>query len=141
MSLVFSVPGFNIDLNGNVQIDGDLTVDGSVVNDGPALGALLDPGDAGALPPSQSGYLGMVSAAAETRTLAAPSAPGLMLTLVLAEDGGDVVVTCAAGFNAAGNDTATFNAEGDTLALISIPADSGPAWRVLAADGAALTTA
>lgn len=62
----------------------------------------------------------MVSAAAETRTLAPPSKSGIRAAIRLKTDGGDVVVTQANGFNAAGEVKATFNDASDILILDSV---------------------
>lgn len=62
--------------------------------------------------------------AAETRTLAAPTKAGIRFVLRMYADGGDIVVTAAAGFNAALETTATFADAGDLLSLISVTRDS-----------------
>lgn len=62
----------------------------------------------------------MVSAAAETRTLAAPTKPGIQFVLRMLTDGGDIVVTAANGFNVEGDTVATFADAGDLLPLISV---------------------
>lgn len=62
----------------------------------------------------------MVSAAAETRTLAAPTKSGIRFVLRLMTDGGDIVVTTLNGFNHAGESKATFNDASDLLNLISV---------------------
>lgn len=62
----------------------------------------------------------LVSAAAETRTLAAPTKSGIRFILRLKDDGGDVVVTTPNGFNNAGESKATFNDASDLLNLISV---------------------
>lgn len=62
----------------------------------------------------------MVSAAAETRTLAAPSKSGIRAAIRLKTDGGDVVVTHANGFNHAGETTATFGDASDIIILQSV---------------------
>ncbi len=82
---------------------------------------LTDPGDGGTI--RFKGDLmicEMVSIAAETRTLAAPSKSGLRAVLRMMTDGGDIVVTQANGFNNAGESKATFNDASDLLNLISV---------------------
>jgi predicted RecA/RadA family phage recombinase len=64
---------------------------------------IADPGNAGAIPVNQgSGHVALVTAAAETRTLAVPAAVGQRLLLYMKTDGGNCVVTVASAFNQAG---------------------------------------
>jgi hypothetical protein len=121
---------------------GDETVD---VDLGPVSGSaggvqneLTDPGDAGALPVTSSGRIALVSAGAETRTLAAPAAAGLELLIYMKTDGGDVVITAATAFNEAGNTTATFDNVGETLRLTSVEEGANLRWRGAVADGVTL---
>lgn len=62
----------------------------------------------------------MVSIAAETRTLANPTKPGIRFCLRMKTDGGDIVVNCSNGFNNAGENKATFNDASDLINLISV---------------------
>jgi hypothetical protein len=118
-----------------VTIDGLLLKDGSV-----RPGAIADPGDAGAIPVTSSGYCPLVTGGAETRTLAAPSFIGQELELYLKTDGGDCVVTCATGLNQTGNNTATFGDAGDLLLLRAVESGANIRWRVVANDTVALAT-
>lgn len=102
--------------------------------------AITDPGDAGAIPVTESGHCSIITAAAETRTLAAPSYAGQMLSLALKTDGGDCVVTCATGVNQTGNNTITLNDAGDSILLVGIESGSDKRWRVVANDGCTLST-
>lgn len=126
-----------LDSSGNLILtSGDLTLsDGSVK---PA--AITDPGDAGAIPVTDTGYCPLVSAGAETRTLADPSFAGQRLTLGFDTDGGDCVVTAATAVNQTGNNTLTFADAGDHLELVAITIAGSLVWRVVANDGVALTT-
>ncbi len=82
---------------------------------------LTDPGDAGTITVAKDLQLcEMVSAAAETRTLAAPSKAGIRVVLRLLTDGGTVTVTAAAGLNVTLDTTATFADAGDLLSLVSV---------------------
>ena len=83
---------------------------------------LKDPGTGGTIYVTQDLQIcEMVSVGAnETRTLAAPTKPGIRFVLRMLTDGGDIVVTAAAGFNAALETTATFADAGDMLSLISV---------------------
>lgn len=80
---------------------------------------ITDPGDAGAIPVTQSGVCHIVTAGAETRTVADPAAVGMRLTLYMLTDGGNGVVTFASAVNQAGNNTATFANAGEALDLVS----------------------
>ena len=97
---------------------------------------MADPGDGGTIRVSEDLQIcEMVSAAAETRTLAAPTKPGIRLTLRLMTDGGDVVVTAENGFNVDGDTDATFADASDLLSLISVEHEAGPPktyrWEVM----------
>jgi hypothetical protein len=77
----------------------------------------------------------MVSAAAETRTLAAPTKPGICFVLRLMTDGGDILVTAENGFNVEGDTVARFADESDLLQLMSVEYAAGPPktyrWQVM----------
>lgn len=102
---------------------------------------IADPGDAGAIPVTVSGHCALVTEDAETRTLAAPTFPGQQLLLYLKTDGGDCVVTCATTINETGNDTITFDNEGESILLTAVEDGSDLRWRIATADGAGLSTA
>lgn len=98
---------------------------------------ITDPGDAGAVPVTQSGVCHIVTAGAETRTVADPAAVGLRLTLYFLTDLGNAVVTFASAINVAGNTVATFADAGDTIDLVS--ARDGAStyhWHIVGNDGA-----
>lgn len=102
---------------------------------------ITDPGDAGAVPVTQTGWVSLVSGGGgETRTLAAPTFPGQRISFGFQTDGSDIVLTCATGLNQTGNNTATFADAGDHLALEAIEVGANIRWRVLANDGVALST-
>jgi len=103
---------------------------------------LVDPGDGGAIPVTQSGNVPLVTGAdAETRTLADPTFAGQVLALSLKTDGGgDCVITVASPINAAGNNTVTLDDAGDSLVLIGVAVGDNLAWRILTSDGATLST-
>ncbi|MGE3527901.1 MAG: hypothetical protein AB7G54_00565 [Methyloceanibacter sp.] len=98
-----------------------------------------DPGDAGALP-VYGGQVPLVSAGAETRTLAAPSRVGARLVLAMKTDGGNIVVTCATTVNQAGNNTLTFADVGDSIELLAVNQDATLRWKVVGNEGVALST-
>lgn len=102
--------------------------------------AIADPGNAGAIPVTRSGHVEIVTAAAETRTIAAPSFVGQQLLLSMKTDGGDAVVTVATTVNQTGNNTITFNDAGDSVLLIAKASGANKRWSVVVNDGAALST-
>lgn len=102
--------------------------------------ALTDPGAAGAIPVTDSGYCPLVTAAAEARSLAAPTYAGQMLLLEMKTDGGDCTLTCATGLNQAGNTQAVFDDAGDTLLLVAVYVGANLRWRVVVNDGCTLST-
>lgn len=90
-----------------------------------------DPGNAGTIRVTEDLQIcEMVSTTAETRTLANPTKSGIRFVLRLMTDGGDVVVTAANGFNAAGNTVATFADASDLLSLISVQHTTGYRWEI-----------
>ena len=95
-----------------------------------------DPGDAGEIRVTEDLMIcEMVSAAAETRTLKAPTKSGIRFVLRLMTDGGDVVVTAENGFNVSGDTVARFADASDLLSLISVEYTAGPPqtyrWEVM----------
>jgi predicted RecA/RadA family phage recombinase len=101
---------------------------------------LTDPGDAGAIYNAATGYVPLVTAGAETRTLAIPTVVGVELLLMLYTDGGDCVVTVASAVNQTGNNTLTFAEVGDSIRLVSVAYGGALAWRIAHNDGVALST-
>ena len=102
---------------------------------------IADPGDGEAIPVTDSGHCSLVTEGAETRTLAAPTDAGQLLSLSFKTDGGDCAVLCATGVNQTGNNLLTFAAEGDTIVLVAADVGVNKRWRVVCNDGVALTTA
>lgn len=94
---------------------------------------MTDPGNGGSLLVTEDLQIcEMVSVGAnETRTLAAPTKPGIRIIIRLKTDGGDVVITAANGFNAALETSATFADAGDILSLISVTTATGYRWEIL----------
>lgn len=97
-----------------------------------------DPGDAGTIDHGDrlNSFFPLVTAAAETRTLAAPRKAGIKLVLSFDTDGGDCVVTSAVAINVAGNTIMTFADARDTVTLMSISAGGSFYWSVVGNDGA-----
>lgn len=106
----------------------------------PLSATITDPGNAGAIPVTNGGTCAIVTAGAETRTLAVPTNVGQMMTLAMKTDGGDCVITAAAAVNQTGNNTITLNDAGDTVVLVGVEVGSNKRWRVLVNDGASLST-
>jgi predicted RecA/RadA family phage recombinase len=102
--------------------------------------AISDPGASGAIPVTDSGNVAIVTAGAETRTLAAPSKDGQELLIFMKTDGGDCVITASAGINQTGNNTITLNDAGDTIRLVGIHVGGSLRWRVTFNDGCSLST-
>lgn len=123
---------------------GDDTVDVLLNSDRPTdplPTVITDPGDAGAIPVNEgSGVVNLVTAGAETRTLAAPLFEGQTLQLNFQTDGGNCVVTASAGVNQTGNNTLTIADAGDHMLLQAGRSGASLVWRVVANDGVALTT-
>ena len=104
--------------------------------------SMTDPGDGGLIHVTEDLQIcEMVSAAAETRTLDNPTKPGIRFILRLMTDGGNVVVTAANGFNAAGETEATFADASDLLSLISVTHTSGYRWEIMEGNVGAVTFA
>jgi len=101
---------------------------------------IADPGNAGAIVVTDSGFCNLVTTGAQTRTMAIPPAEGLEVTLNMLTDGGDAVVTVASAMNAAGNNTLTFGATSDVIRLVAIDNSGTLAWRTAFNDGVALST-
>lgn len=101
---------------------------------------ITDPGAAGAIPVTDSGTCPLVTAVAETRTLADPTDVGQLLALCLSVDGGNCVVTAASAVNQTGNNTLTFDNAGEAIVLHAIDVAAAPKWRVVSNDGVGLTT-
>ncbi len=105
---------------------------------------ITDPGDAGAIDVTRSGICQLVSGGAETRTLAAPTSPGLRLILAFKTDGGDITLTCATTLNVNADNTITFDTAGEMIELVSVPSGSNYRWRALSClpetDTASLST-
>lgn len=107
---------------------------------GPLNNTIADPGDAGAIPVTASGFCSIVSEGAETRTLAIPTFLGQELLITMDTDGGTVTLTVASAINATGNNTLTFAEESDTIFLVAVSKQDVLCWRVMGNDGVALST-
>ena len=101
---------------------------------------IADPGAAGAIPVTGSGHCSIVTTAAQTRTLAAPTFAGQMISITMKTDGGDCTITCSTGINQTGNNTIVLNDAGDSIVLHAVEVGANLRWRVLSNDGCTLST-
>lgn len=97
---------------------------------------MLDPGDTLTIyPREQFSVCPVVTAAAETRTLEQPSKAGIIHTIVLDTDGGDLTLTVTGGYNADAATSITLADAGDFVTFISVKVGASYYWRVLASEG------
>jgi hypothetical protein len=95
--------------------------------------AIADPGPGGIIESLDDLQIcELVTASAESRTLADPTKAGIRLTIRMKTDGGDCTVTAVNGFNVAGDTQAVFADVGDLLELISVSHTTGFRWEVIA---------
>ena len=105
---------------------------------------VLDPGNAGTIPADRSfGVCSVVTTASETRKVGSPQRAGIVMTVCLKTDGGDLAITGAGGEilnSGSGTETtATMADAGDVLTLVSVRKGSNVVWAVLANHGATLS--
>jgi len=95
-------------------------------------GILADPGSAGTITVTMYWQIcSVVTAAAETRTLAQPNRPGIIATVVLKTDGGDLTLTVTGGYNQDADTAMVFADAGDFVTFISLDIGGSYYWRVL----------
>lgn len=93
---------------------------------------LLDPGSGGTIRVDRSPcYCGLVSAAAEARTLARPETVGAILILEMKTDGGDITLTVTGGINIASSTGYTFTDAGQTAIFVSALVGTAYVWRLV----------
>lgn len=103
-------------------------------NIGPGIG--VDPGNAGTINPEMWGQQFLIkTAGAETRTLARPDRPGILTSIVLDTDGGDLTLTVTGGYNTAGDTTIVFNTAGDMVVFMSVKTGTTYEWTAIAQEG------
>lgn len=112
----------------------------SITVHSPLSNLITDPGNTAAIPVTNSGHVQIVTAGAETRTLAAPTFVGQQLLICMKTDGGDCVIAVATTVNSTGNNRITLNDAGDNILLHAIQNGSNIRWRVTVNDGCALST-
>lgn len=92
-----------------------------------------DPGDAGTITVDRSPHVvNLISATAETRTLARPTRVGAFCMLHHKTDGGDITLTVTGGFNEDGDTTFTFSDPGQFAVFISCYDGTNYFWRKIA---------
>jgi hypothetical protein len=104
---------------------------------------IADPGSAGTITVNESlAVINLVSAAAETRTLSLPTRQGVIISLHMMTDGGDITLTVASAYNEYGDTTFVFSEVGQTLTLQSFQTSAGVYfWRTISHYGIANQTA
>lgn len=103
-------------------------------NIGPGIG--VDPGNAGTINPEMWGQQFLIkTAGAETRTLARPDRPGILTSIVLDTDGGDLTLTVTGSYNTAGDTTIVFNTAGDMVVFMSVKTGTTYEWTAIAQEG------
>jgi hypothetical protein len=100
---------------------------------------LTDPGNAGAIAVTRSGCVPLVTAGAETRTLARPTFIGQMITLYGQTIPGNCAVTVTGGINVAGNTVTTITLANQSIQLIGVSNGVTLAWRVAENNGTTLS--
>ena len=84
--------------------------------------------------------MAITTAGAETRTMAAPAAAGVIIDITTDVYVGDATITVATAFNLSGNNTIVLGEAGEHIRLVSSQVGGAFVWRVDANDGAALST-
>ena len=89
-----------------------------------------DPGASGTIVVDRSPHVvPLVSATAETRTLAAPLRAGVRCFLYMKTDGGDITLTITNGYDEDGDTTFTFSDPGQFIELVSVYESSANVFR------------
>ena len=99
---------------------------------------IADPGNAGAIPITATGVCNLVTAGAETRTVAAPTFVGQTLFVNLDTKVGNAVVTVSNIFDGT-NNTVTMSAAGQSIGFIGVTIASALKWALVANNGTALS--
>lgn len=93
---------------------------------------MTDPGASGTITVDRDrAVVPVVTATAESRTLAQPTKAGLICTVELDTDGGDLTLTVTGGYNQAAATSLTLGDAGDFVTFISIKVGASYYWRVL----------
>jgi len=105
---------------------------------------IVDPGAGGTIPVDRSfGLCSVVTAGSEARKIATPARAGIVISICLKTDGGDLAITGEGSeILNSGNGTettATMADAGDLLTLISINKGASIVWSPIANNGAAMS--
>ena len=105
---------------------------------------ILDPGSGGTIPVDRSmGICPVVTGGAEARKIASPARAGIIITICLKTDGGNLTITGEGTEiinSGSGSETTAVMADaGDVLTLISINKGTSIVWAILANHGATLS--
>ena len=105
---------------------------------------ILDPGSGGTIPVDRSmGNCPVVTGGAEARKIASPARAGIIITICLKTDGGNLTITGEGTEiinSGSGSETTAVMADaGDVLTLISINKGTSIIWAVIANHGATLS--
>lgn len=93
---------------------------------------LPDPGASGTITVDRSPcYVDLVSATAETRTLARPTRSGAFVTLNIKTDGGDITLTVTGGYNEIGDTTLVFSDAGQFAVFVACYDGTDYYWRLV----------
>ena len=93
-------------------------------------GRIQDPGSGGTIEFKLWGQICSVNTTGGgTRTLAQPIRPGIIGTVALDVDGGDLTLTVTGGYNASGNTVITMADAGDFVTFQSLKIGSAYYWR------------
>ena len=101
-------------------------------------GLLADPGDTKTITTDMQGQICSLTSGAspETRTLAAPTKPGIQCAVVLDTDGGGAVtLTVPGGYNLDADEPIIFADAGDYVVFLSVKVGTSYLWRALAQEG------
>ena len=105
---------------------------------------ILDPGSGGTIPVDRSmGICPVVTGGAEARKIASPARAGIIITICLKTDGGNLTITGEGTEiinSGSGSETTAVMADaGDVLTLISINKGTSIIWAGIATHGATLS--
>lgn len=104
------------------------------------MNSIADPGASGAIPVTVSGVVDLVTAGAETRTVAAPPTIGEILVL----NADTIVTSCTIAFAAAFDVTPhahiAFTATGQNATFVAATIGGVKTWRLVSNEGGTLST-
>jgi len=99
-------------------------------------GVLNDPGNAGSITPTMWGQQCLITTATtETRTLARPTKAGILTSIALDTDGGDLTLTVTGGYNADADTSIVFDDAGDMVVFMSVKTGTTYQWTAIAQEG------